>query len=130
MPLEYWIDEQIVAIIDRQQTARGFIRPVDRKGVYEWYKPVLKPKTVVRHDKTIPHPGPREIIDPDRMWGEELAWARCQPVWQLIVVLGCRVGLPLQEEEHQIQHGHLLRERGHVEKHLLDVSKELGDQMQ
>lgn len=47
MPLEYWIDEQIVAIIDRQQTARGFIRPVDRKGVYKWYKPVLKPKTVV-----------------------------------------------------------------------------------
>jgi hypothetical protein len=69
------------------------------------------------------------MVDPTRVRDKELRCAWCDPVWQAVVVLLCRLNLPAHDQEHDEDYGYLLRLAANVRKCPQNVGKELRQRM-
>ncbi len=129
MLLKHRINAQLLAARHTQQAIARLVRPVQtqRRGVGD--KEIVKSDFRVDPDHFVAHARPGEVVDPDRVRGEELTGARGHPVGEAVVGLLREGDFPAHDEEHDVEDGDLFGEGAEVWEGAKDVGEDFAEGM-
>lgn len=126
MLLKHWINAQLLAARHTQQAITSLIRPVQTQRRRVGDEEVVKRDFGVYLDHLVAHARPGEIIDPGWVWGEELTRPGSDPIREAIVGFLRKGDFPAHNEEHDVEHGDLLRDGAEIWECAEDVGEDFA----
>ena len=94
---EQRVQDQVRGVRAGHEDVVGVVRPVEGDGGSVGDEEVVEGNRGVDPDQLVAHLRPGQVVDPGRVRCEQLGWAGCEPLGQLVVRLLRRPDLPAHE---------------------------------